>query len=92
MSITGIILLCGLIAVASLVAMIIAIAEYQNVEAVAMFFISLVCSVTPLAGRRYWSRVETVDVNLITNLGIAGGVCFIIGLFFLFYPKGKKDV
>ena len=83
-------LLCAVVAVASLIAMTKAI-EHQNVEAVFMFVIALVCSLTPLAGRKYWIRTESVDVNLITNLGIIGLVCFLLGLFFLFYPKGKND-
>ena len=83
-------LLCAVVAVASLIALKVAI-EHRNVEAVLTFVIAFICSLTPLAGRRYWIRTESVDVDLITNLGIAGLVCFLLGLFFLFYPKGKND-
>ena len=87
-------LLCIAVAVASLIAMRKAI-EHQNVEAILMFFISLVCSATPMmAGRAImiaqWGNPDAC-VDLITNLGIAGLVCFLLGLFFLFYPKGKNE-
>jgi len=88
-------LLCIAVVVASLIALTIAI-EHRNVEAVFMFVIALICSLPPLASRRYVSRYilfypESVDTGLIMNLGIAGLVCFLLGLFFLFYPKGKND-
>jgi len=92
MRITGAIWLCGPVAVASLIAMMIAIFKYKNIEAGAMFFISFVCFALHWMPTRYqWTGHESVDADLIANLGIAGGVCFLVGLFFLFYPKGKKD-
>ena len=88
-------LLCITVALASLIAMAKAI-EHQNIEAIFMFFVSLVCSATPLVMFRYRAvhymvRGESVYVNLITEFGITGLVCFLLGLFFLFYPKGKSD-
>ena len=87
-------ILCIAVAVTSLITMAKAI-EHQNIEAIFMFFVSLVCSTTPLLMFRYWAvhymvRGESVYVNLITEFGIAGLVCFMVGLFFLFYPKGKS--
>jgi len=82
-------LLRSAVTLASLIILIVAI-HYRNIEAAAMFFISLVCFGVFLIGWRYWIGIESVDVDLITNFGIAGLVCFLLGLFFLFYPKGKS--
>ena len=83
-------LLCVAITVVSLIAVRIAI-EHQDIAAIFMFFISLICSATPLvAARRYIMRNPEIHADTIANLGIAGFVCFMVGLFFLCYPKGKN--